>query len=469
MPIQYGNMLDDLFATTGLNLGASFGYGNDLFRRSIGTTDTYSMFSENAGITTKYGTVYNKNRAYRPAQKAYTSVIRGKLHGSSPFDKAVTGLRSHSTLFAARDYDLKRREQSNELYQQLVDDSQAYRSTYDQLMLASNLENDTFLQLQSELDKSKMTLANKGSASSLGAYSAAAKRQMQETSRILAQLEATTAPQQQQIDMSFIDPITGERVGQEATFAYDAGNIAATVEKMVMGDYAKARDSIINEIDTGLKEQYGYSFSQYYSQDRMDAMKRAESYMDNLSTEEQTRLAQGYYNSTALGDSGMTYTQYSNLAEAQSYYDNMIAFAESRALAELTGTTEGYRAERVEGRGTAAVYMTGSQMFMGADRDAILQQIIDDTTTRYETADLNDMKTLEKEFNMRKQRAQSMASDTQRRNELNQARAADIERQKLQYAQLLQQQQQEYQSTLSSAGAVETPGGGVTFTEIRPA
>ena len=33
----------------------------------------------------------------------------------------------------------------------------------------------------------------------------------------------------------------------------------------------------------------------------------------------------------------------------------------------------------------------------------------------------------------------------------------------------MKQEQQEYQSTLSSAGAVETPGGVVTFTDIRPA
>ena len=65
--------------------------------------------------------------------------------------------------------------------------------------------------------------------------------------------------------------------------------------------------------------------------------------------------------------------------------------------------------------------------------------------------------------------AASAASDAERRNTLIRSRAETVKSQEIQYERLLQQQQQEYQSTLSSAGAVETPGGGVTFTDIRPA
>lgn len=468
MPIQYSDMLNDLFASTGLNLGASFGYGSDLFRRAIGTTAAYVDLAP--GERTRYGYAYDKNKALRPGQEAATYVSYNKLlDGANPFDQAAVGLRSHSSLFAARDYDLRRREQSGELYQKLVDESTAYRNTYDQLMLASDLKNETFMQLQSELDASKLKLGAKSSVSSLGAYSAAAKRQMQETSRVLAQLNATTAPQQESIDTSFIDPITGNRVGQDATFAYSSENIGQLVSDMVTGDYMAARERIIDEIDAGLAERYGYTFSQYYGQERKDAMAKAEEYMGTLNTYEQKRLSEGYYNATALGDSGMTYKQYQDLAAAQSQYDNILNFAESRALAELTGTTEGYRAERPEGSGMAGVFMTGSQMFMGVDRDEILQQIITDTTTRFETADLSDMKLLEAEFNSRKKRAEAMAADTQRRNQLNQARTEDIERQKIEYARMLKQQQEEYKSTLGSAGAVETANGGVTFTSIRPA
>jgi hypothetical protein len=443
MPYQYGDIYNDLFATTGLNLGASFDVRSDLFRRAYGTGGS------------SYG-------SHNLSTFRYTS-------GHNPFEQSVTGLRSHAALGAARSFDLGRRQQSAELYSKLVDESADYQTKVDSMLLASSLENEQFQKLQSDLDASKASLTDKGSVSSLGAYSAAAKRQLQNTGRILAELNSMSAPEQVDIDMSFINPITGDRVGQDATFDFNAGDIGAEVSKMVTDKYSTRRQEIVDQLDAGLKEQYGYRYNEFYSDERKDAMRTAEQYIAGMSEFDRNRLEQGYYDHTRMGDSGLNYNQYVELQNAESQYDSMLAFAESRALSEMTGTTEGYTTSRAEGGGMANIFMTGSQMFMEADRDVVLQQIIDDTTVAYETSSLNDMKALEQEFTRRKQNAASMASDTARRNELNQARAADIEAQKIQYAKLLKQQQQEYQSTLSSASAVETAGGGVTFTDTRPA
>lgn len=443
MPYQYGDIYNDLFATTGLNLGASFDHKSDLFRRAYGTgsSDTGSYFMRNFRYTT----------------------------GHNPFEQSAIGLRSHAALGAARSFELGRRQESAELYSKLVDESADYQTKVDSMLLASSLENEQFQKLQSDLDASKASLTDKGSVSSLGAYSTAAKRQMQNTGRILAELNSMAAPEQADIDSSFINPITGKRVEQDATFNFDAGDIGAEVSKMVTDQYNTRRQEIIEELDAGLKEAYGYRYNEFYSDERKDAMKLAEQHIAGMSEFDRSQLEKGYYDHSRMGASGLNYNQYVELKDAESQYDSMLAFAESRALSEMTGTTEGYTTSRAEGGGMANIFMTGSQMFMDTDRDAMLQQIIDDTTVAYETSSLHDMKALEKEFTRRKQNAASMASDTARRNELNQARAADIEAQKIQYAKLLKQQQQEYQSTLSSASAVETAGGGVTFTDTRPA
>lgn len=113
--------------------------------------------------------------------------------------------------------------------------------------------------------------------------------------------------------------------------------------------------------------------------------------------------------------------------------------------------------------------MTGSQLFQDADRDAILEDMISDTQTKFKTQSYKDSAALESEFEKRKGLALSQGTDMARRNQLNAARAETNAEQARQYERLLEQQKNEYSSTLSSAGAVDSQSGGVSYKDIRPA
>jgi len=439
MPRQYEDFANDLYATLGLDIGASFDYSSDLYKRAIGTR--YTPFKRNALWT----------------------------EDKTLFYDAAPGLRSAANLNAAKMYDVRRRQQSSELYDKMVEQSNQFKFEVDQLMQATSLENRQFQEMQATLDATKASAISNATTSSVGAYSVAAKRQMQETQRMLAMLSGTKAPEQADIDTTFINPLTGERVGQDFEFVMDAYDAKTHVADMLRSDYQTKTRANLARIDDALKTNYGRSYDEWYNPEFQAKLETATSFYDSLTPLEQLRYSDGVNKYAQLGDSGFTFETLQRLKNQSPIYDNVYRFAESRALAELTDVTEGYTSQRIEGRGYANVFLTGSQLYMEADRDEILNQLISDTATRFDTAALNERTTLEQEFQRRKQTAASMAADAVRRNELNAARAQDIEQQKIQYEQLLNQQQQEYASTLASVGAVETSdGSGVTFKEIRP-
>jgi hypothetical protein len=92
-----------------------------------------------------------------------------------------------------------------------------------------------------------------------------------------------------------------------------------------------------------------------------------------------------------------------------------------------------------------------------------------DTHARFEINDLTDIDRTREEFNRRKGLAESTATNINRRNEINKKRQQSIVEEKRKYEIQLEQQQQEYSSTLSGYGATESDdGSGITFDNIRP-
>ena len=390
---------------------------------------------------------------------------------------------SRAGLNAASGYKLELLTESGKMYDDFLEESMRFQSQTDALTLAASQQNETFTQLQTSLDAAKAKMAGDSvSTSSLGAYSVAAKRQMQETNRMLAQLRGTKAPELAEIDATFVDPVTGKRVGQDAEFVASGEDIGANVRTMIQTDFRERTAAIESQLLEQIETKFGASREKVMelvsSEDLQQMQRMTDNYFERfkqLTTGDQAlrediahHMLGGSPEDIMVGD-GWTMSNFMKHMTAVNQYQASSVFAESRALAEMAGFEEGFG---ITGRiigGSDTVYTTGSQAFMTADRDAVLEQMIADTTVQYEIQGYKDQQALESEFNRRKSMAASAASDAERRNQLIKSRAETIKSQEIQYERLLKQQQQEYQSTLSSAGAVETPGGGVTFTDIRPA
>ena len=148
--------------------------------------------------------------------------------------------------------------------------------------------------------------------------------------------------------------------------------------------------------------------------------------------------------------------------------DEVDSFARYRTLAELSGGTEGYHTTTFQDEETA---VSGTQALMRSnlDWDKVMEDMAFDTHARFEINDLTDIDRTREEFNRRKGLAESTATNINRRNEINKKRQQSIVEEKRKYEIQLEQQQQEYSSTLSGYGATESDdGSGITFDNIRP-
>lgn len=446
MPSAYDNLLNDYFATTGINLGATFGGHTDLYRRAVGG---------------------GSNDPWNPSTSVYdvASPQRGMKHFSnveSVFTREYSGLRDLATMYTGRRYLANASETSNAQLEQFLADSDKFRAEVDAFTIASSEEATKFAEMQTQMDALKNAIPGSASkSSSLGAYSQAAKKQMQQTNAMIQRLKGAKAPQTQELTTTFKDPITGRDLDFSAEFDQSdilGKDFGSTVRNMVTKDFQTLTADIKSELAAGIKDAYG-GFG-------LDDMAEWGAVLDQYSH----RLDDPAYNHSYLevGDSGYTYAQLQQASDARSIYGRLDEFAESRALAEMSGTTEGYTMYRQEGGGMAGVYSTGSQAFLDADRNAILEGMISDTTTRLTEQKYKDIDAVRAEFDRRKTMAQSLSADMSRRNELNKLRAEQLSESERQYTQMLAQQQQEYAQTMGQYGASLTDSGGITFTDTRP-
>lgn len=428
MPEIFKNLMADFAATTGWSSNQNAGgLTSDMFERSFGVE--HEMFSREAA-----------------------------------------GLRSLSGLRGARQYMAPRLDESQQLYASFVDESNRYAAGMDAMHSAASFESETFMNIQTQLDASKAKLGANKSASSLGAYSVAAKRQMQETQRMANVLKGMNSPQQIEMDTTFINPLTNKREGQEAQFNPTGQDIGGKVADMIRSDYKDRQNAIISEVEKEVTAKTGFNIDSLEGgQASADLISEG---LNKLVPSTHAIHADAFWEDVNSGKhdhrsfgSDWTVGQYRKFNEAKQQYSGVREFAESRALAEMSSMTEGFKASD----NTGNVYTTGSQVFQGADRDSLIDQMIADTTTKYETQSLKDTASLEAEFEKRKGLALSQATDVSRRNKLNATRAEQNQQKAREYEKLLAQQQQEYASTLSSAGAVDSQSGGVTFKDIRPA
>ena len=391
--------------------------------------------------------------------------------------------------YAAQTFLLNRQAGDQSTYENWSRQGSLYQAETDLVFQNAGIQDEKYLGMQAELDTLRTGIPGSTSkATSVGAYSQAAKRNMQHTQRTIASLNAVTSPNALVANTSFIDPVSGKSLGFTDEFDEEAMyNAIGTIEdaRNFVTDSFNTR---VTEISDDLWDKMAMSEG-FDSNELLDtaselrvSLEDAQVEFDRLTAlqptyEERTNGYSGSYsietkitpleNTVQLNDS-WTVGALNTANNTIGRLDEIDSFARYRTLAELSGGTEGYHTTTFQDEETA---VSGTQALMRSnlDWDKVMEDMAFDTHARFEINDLTDIDRTREEFNRRKGLAESTATNINRRNEINKKRQQSIVEEKRKYEIQLEQQQQEYSSTLSGYGATESDdGSGITFDNIRP-
>ena len=459
---NFDNMYNDFLATTGINVDNTL---NKSGYRDLGWVKDYKYMGDSQQATAgRYSFQHQKWAGGTGPQTSggMFGEATGPVFSQDLFES--TGARVAS--YGAQRFMAERGAEDMDKYEDWARQGSTYQAEVESMLQSAGLQDEAYMSMQSDLDQARAGLATGASkTSSMGAYSQAAKRQMQATQRTIAQLGGATAPQAMTADLTFKDPVTGAT--RSLTDEFDeagAYNSMATLDdarSFVNDSYTTRRDEITQDLYGKMASDRGFKVEDFdESSDFMTAFNEA----DRL-YKDRNGIGKGY---VKLGDTGFTNDSYRDAMSFKDSYDEVMKFAEYRTLAELSGGTEGYFGNTYQGEGTA---VSGTQALMRAenyDINKTLEDMAYDTHARFEIGDLQDINRTRDEFNRRKSLAESTALDVERRNEINKTRQQSLIEEKRKYEMTLEQQKQEYASTLANYGAAESEDGSISFSDIRP-
>ncbi len=360
----------------------------------------------------------------------------------------------------------------------IADESAAYHTDVDNLLSGLEQQGEKFLQGQTQLEGLKaQARGSGGSASSVGAYSQLAKSEMQNTNRLLQNINALKAPAVQEVDLFFTDPVTGKSMSINDEFDPDmasADNIADSVRTTLEKKYTARTDEIFSQLSADNAKMSGFTYEELReNRDEFTAMAESlawqEEYMfRGIHNEDQLAQHDSQYDNRLFGDSGYTHRQVKDIREGLNNLNSAEQFASSRSMAELVGLQEGFSTHH-QWNPHQKNYLTGSQIYMDLDTGKAMDALVNRTVDRFEIQNIRDVSALENEFNARKETARRVSTEQMRRNDLNKMRTQALTDEKAKYTKMLQEQQKEYASTISSFGASDSKGSTITFTDTRPA
>lgn len=377
----------------------------------------------------------------------------------------LQGIYDLAPLQGGKKFMAKSMQERNEQAQRFGIESDAYNINMLEQAKAGDTFNSRMEQANTRLGSIRSGMGGSASkASSAREYSGLAKNAMEATNRYLTELERFKAPEQQEIDFRFADPITGEKLAIDTSFEdvySDRFDPADRAREDVLGTFESTTNRYRDELVQNMSDTYG-NYDDYTVYDRYSGRDV------HLGSREGKNVMADY--ETAGGGDPVRdayFAQFNEFSTARQYSDQT---AEAMAMAEMTGYDSTMTYGNKYGQGTdQTTDMSQSLLFFEADHNKLLEDMISNTTERLDIARLSERGDVEKEFNRRKDAAISQRSlaDSQLRRNQDQAQSVAEEKQRVR--QLMEQQRVEYAQTLSSFGsAPESKGDSVTFGDIRP-
>mgnify|MGYP001338264694 CR=1 FL=1 len=394
------------------------------------------------------------------------SGYRRRYFTEGPDGNLASTRESYSSNYA-RQQALTRRERRSVDLLTFQQESEDFNLAFGSSQSAREALDTQFNQTNTEISEVLSGMADApDKASSIGQYSKLAQKSMQDTQKAIADLDAFKAPQAVELVSSFVDPFTGKKVGLDSKFEdfYTETDPTSMANRMVNEEFKDTRASIYKDLRSNieadpLKDRYdaarGFDMDKTYHQANPNANKQARN------------QAAHYAGIINMYDSGGP--SLDEVMKGMKDYDkataNLDRYASAATLAKMAGAN---KMDSFTGDFGEEMYINPTEYYLNADVNAELASMKDKTATRLDIERLNDRASFSKEFDARKQRAQSQAGQAEQNDKINKIRQQQIVDQKNQLQQRLQRQQAEYGSTLAGFGTGDSSDTGVQFTDTRP-
>ena len=471
MDTMFSDLYVDYLATTGYNVGGAGGRIAELYD---GEKDgQYSVQADIGGITPD-----GHNRVPMRRNTRYQFAKHSGTYGLAGFNEEfLGGVGARMSLDASNRFLLNRMQEDQSDYKAFEAETLKTRGEFDAAMAAMDAQDIAFQQSQAQTDALRSQATSSTSSSSVGAYSQAARKQMQSTLRYANTLKNFKAPGQATFDTTFIDPLTGQTRDMSEDFdettAYNAFSTKDDVRTFVNDKFKSRSTEIQNDLWAKTIDKKGLGgMGDDIANPDSDFNRRlsaATEWLDNREGGDRNLTGRAMIGE---GADRMSLDNYRNFKELTEEYNQIRTFSEARSVAELSGMDKGYWGGTYQGEASA---ITGTQAVLRSfklddyDLEGFLDKTSEDTYNRFAVEDLNNMDRIRDEYNRRKDYTQQQVANTEVRNRLSKEREETIIMQRRKAQQTFAQQQQEYQSTLAGLGASDDDlSGNVQFAITRP-
>ena len=386
--------------------------------------------------------------------------------------------RDLGSLIYAKGYGVKRAQGRSKFLSEFTKQSEELDRDFNSVSEAQSLVDARYDSALLQMEGMRSSMKTGGTqASSIGQYTQLAKREIQNTQRMVGLMDAVSAPDDFDGKVSIINPFTGEDLDLNTNYediapVFDSTSSLAST--LVRDEFNRKRLGVAVEFGKENFSNYDMSDGSEYS----NLQKEIFADMDNekwyKDSQRRVEAAQNNTSSYYVDNSGnKAYTQTVELQEAmlqREFVQDTLAskdYINNRTLANMAGYEENFY---VTEPGTSnKFYSSGASVYAGTNVDEELDKMAAITADRMEIDRLADDGAYRAEFDRRKEFAIGEKNLADNRSRLNQTRAEQLVEQKRAMAIRLEQQKQAFAETLtgatSSGDQTET---GINFTETRP-
>jgi len=469
---MFSDLYIDYLATSGNNVDNASARIAEMYSGEM--NGDYSVQADLSNGTQGSGTFdvpMRRNTRYQFAKHSGT-------HGWAGFNEEfLGGVGARMSLDASNRFLLNRMQEDQTDYKAFEAETLKSRGEFDAAMAAMDAQDIAFQQSQAQTDSLRSQAMQTSSTSSVGAYSQAARRQMQSTLRYANTLSNFKAPGQASFDTTFTDPLTGKSRDISEEFdenaAYNAFSTKEDVRSFVNDRFQSRSTAIKDDLWNKTIDKKGLgNMGRDIADPDSDFNRRLAAAGDWLNAREGGDRAMHGSAMIGEGSDRMSLDNYRRFSTLTQEYNDIQKFSEARSVAEMSGMDKGYWGSTYQDEKSA---ITGTQAVLRSfnlddySLEGFLDKTSEDTFNRFAVEDLNNMERIRDEFNRRKSYTQRQVANTEVRNKLSKEREETIIMQRRKAQQTFAQQQQEYQSTLAGLGASDDDlSGNVQFAITRP-
>lgn len=440
-----------------------------------------NMHSDNWNSTAQNKTQSDYER-YQTAMGLGPSDSGTSYSGEGKHAKYFAGDNEHKkelgSLIYAKGYGVKRAQGRSKFLSEFTKQSEELDRDFNSVSEAQSLVDARYDSALLQMEGMRSSMKTGGTqASSIGQYTQLAKREIQNTERMVGLMDAVSAPDDFDGKVSIINPFTGEDLDLNTNYE----DIAPVFDSTISLASTLVRDEF-NRKRLGVAVEFGKeNFSNYDMSDGSEYSNLQKEIFADMSNEkwlaDSQRRVEAAQNNTYSYWNGSTQSMaFGHTVELQEamlqreFVQDTLAsedYINNRTLANMAGYEENFY---VTEPGTSdKFYSSGASVYAGTNVDEELDKMAAITAERMEIDRLADDGAYRAEFDRRKEFAIGEKNLADNRSRLNQTRAEQLVEQKRAMAIRLEQQKQAFAETLtgatSSGDQTET---GINFTETRP-